>query len=381
MKLSSDSVWDALRAQMPVTAKWAYFDHAAVAPLSLPAQQALADWSQDVASSGDVNWTRWRKRIEEVRSIAATMIGADDAEIALIRNTTEGVNFVAEGYPWQPGDNVVTPSGEFPTNLYAWLNLESLGVEVRRIPTENERLDLQALRDACDSKTRIITVSWIGFATGWKNDLPTIAEIAHQAGALLFVDAIQGLGVFPLNVHDCDIDFLAADSHKWMLGPEGAGVFYIKQNHLDRLRPFGIGWNSVQNAGDYDHVDFTLTDSAARYEGGSYNMAGVHAMGASLSLLNGIGIDRITPRLLDVTNEICERIESIGGSIVSCRDEDRQSGIVAFNLSKGDHHEIRRRCLKHDVVLNVRAGRLRISPHAYTNSDDVDRLFDVLESR
>ena len=366
---------------MPVAEQWAYFDHAAVAPLSRPARQALVEWSHDVASNGDVNWTKWRKRIEEVRTDAATMIGADNSEVALIRNTTEGVSLIAEGFPWKPGDNVVTPEGEFPTNLFPWLNLADRGVEVRRVVTDSERLDLAALRAACNPRTRMIAVSWVGFATGWKNDLATIAEIAHQFGALLFVDAIQGLGVFPLDVRDVDIDFLAADSHKWMLGPEGAGILYLKKEHLERIRPLGVGWNSVRNAGNYDQARFDLKDSASRYEGGSYNMAGLHAMGASLSLLNAIGIEKIARRLLAVTDELCERLESIGGSIVSCRADEHRSGIVSFNLPGCDPHQFRRECRDAAVVVNVRGGNLRMSPHAYTNTDDFDRLLSVLQSR
>ena len=252
--MQNKSWWLEFRRKMPVVEKWAYFDHAAVAPLSGPALQTLSAWSCEAASNGEVNWSAWRKRVEEVRDLAAKFVGADSTEIALIRNTTEGITLVAEGFPWKPGDNVVTPVGEFPTNLYPWLNLASRGIEVRQVPTVDERVDLEMLESACDERTRIVTISWVGFATGWRNDVDALAEIAHRHGAYLFLDAIQGLGVFPLDVRQTPVDFLAVDGHKWLLGPEGAGIFFVRRDNLELLQPMGVGWNSVQNEWDFSSL-------------------------------------------------------------------------------------------------------------------------------
>ena len=270
---------------MPVAERWAYFDHAAVAPLSVPAQAIATEWAQDFTANGDTGWPKWRDRLETTRKLCAQLIGAYPDEIALVHSTTEGVGLVAEGFSWQAGDNVVVPAGEFPTNLFPWMNLASRGVETRQVAAENERLDLDRLEDACDERTRIISVSWVGYATGWRNDLDAIAEIAHRRGALLFVDAIQGLGVFPLDVAKTPIDFLAADGHKWLLGPEGAGLLYVRREHLDRLRPLMIGWNSVKQSGNYTDTRLDLKETAGRYEGGTYNMLGHAALGASLEQL------------------------------------------------------------------------------------------------
>jgi cysteine desulfurase / selenocysteine lyase len=376
--LSPEPSWEAFRQQMPAARQWAYFDHAAVAPLSGPGQAVLAEWATDAAVNGGVNWNAWRKRLEQVRRTAARLVNADLSEIALIRNTTEGVNLVAEGFPWQPGDNVVTPTGEFPTNLYPWLNLADRGVEVRRVDVQNERLDLARLDAACDSRTRIVAVSWVGYATGYRNDVDALAEIAHRHGALLFLDAIQALGVFPLDVKRTPVDFFAADGHKWLLGPEGAGLFYIRSNHLDLLRPLGIGWNSVAHAGDFARPDLVLKRSAGRYEGGTYNMGGLAALGASLDLLTEHGVPSIAKRLLDVTNELCERLPSLGIIVASDRDPERASGIVSCEVPSRDPGEIKRRCLERNVIVNCRAGRLRISPHVYTNAEDLDRLLEAL---
>lgn len=370
--------WLTLRRQMPCAKKWAYFDHAAVAPISGPAQRALAEWANDLAENGCADWPRWARQLEQVRQSGARLLSVGPDEIALIRNTTEGISLVAEGFPWQPGDNVVVPANEFPSNLYPWMNLASRGVETRRVPVEQGRVELDQLAAACDARTRIIAVSWVGYASGWRNDVDALAELAHSHGALLFLDAIQGLGVFPLDVRRTPVDFLAADGHKWLLGPEGAGLFYVRREHLDRLRPIGVGWNSVVQAYDFQRISLELKPTAARYEGGSYNMPGFMALGASLELLASWPTEQIAEKIVAVTDEICERLPGLGATIASCRQPPHASGIVSFELADRSPMAVRKHCLDQHVLLSCRGGRLRVSPHAYTNSDDIDRLIAAL---
>src|SRR5487761_353558 len=281
----ADELWAQFRRLMPRARRWAYFDHAAVAPLTVAAQAALTVWAAELAEQGAVDWPRWAAELEHVRRRAAELLHADTAEIALIHNTTEGINLVAEGFQWQPGDNVVMFDDEFPSNVYPWLNLASRGVKVRRVAVRDNRPRLDELAKACDGRTRIVTVSWVGYASGWRHDVAELVEVAHRRGALLFLDAIQGLGVFPLDVRQSQVDFLSSDGHKWLLGPEGAGLFYLRAEHLERLRPLGLGWNSVGQAHDFGQIDLRLKPSAARYEGGTYNMPGLLALGASLEML------------------------------------------------------------------------------------------------
>jgi selenocysteine lyase/cysteine desulfurase len=369
---------------MPVATKWAYFDHAAVAPLTAPAAATLQNWVAQALAEGDTVWPDWSRRVEATRASAAQLIGATADEIALVPNTTAGIGLVAEGLDWRPGDNVVTLADEFPSNAYPWLNLASRGVETRRIPTENGRLDLDKLAAACDARTRIVSVSWIGYATGYRHDVAKIAEIAHAHGALMMLDAIQGVGAFPFDVRQTPIDFLAADGHKWMLGPEGAGIAYIRREHLDRLRPIGVGWHSVVHSSDYTRIDLALKPTAARYEGGSQNMAGMLALGASLDLLLEFDLELVAAAILDITDQACERLRKIGATIVSDRWPEhrggqQRSGIVAFELPGHEPLAAKKHCLSQQVVLSCRAGRLRISPHAYNNEEDLERLTEALK--
>jgi cysteine desulfurase / selenocysteine lyase len=371
--------WAEFRRQMPIARRWAYFDHAAVAPLTGGAKMVINHWAEDATCNGSAFYPAWIEQIEELRNLAAQMIGADSSEIALVGNTTAGINLVAEGFPWQPGDNIVTRADEFPSNQYPWLNLAPKGVEMRRIPTEGGRLDLQRLADACDRRTRIVSISWVTYSHGWRHDLRQLAEIVHQRGALLFIDAIQGLGAFPLDVKKIPVDFLAADGHKWMLGPEGAGLFYIRREHLNLLRPTGVGWSSVKHSHDFNRIELDLKDTAARYEGGSQNVCGLTALGASLILLAQFPAEAIAARVLEITDLACRRLEELGALIISDRgSKENKSGIVLFELPGRDPMALRRECFEKGVILSCRSGRLRISPHAYNDEADVDRLIAAL---
>mgnify|MGYP002624341764 CR=1 FL=1 len=371
-----------LRQQMPVARRWAYFDHAAVAPIPQAAADAITAWSQTAALEGDTQWLDWNRRIEQIRRRSAELVHADPSEIALVPNTTAGVNIVAEGMPWERGDNVVIAANEFPTNQYPWINLQGRGVEVRRVPPDGFTIDPNRIADACDGRTRIVSLSWVGYASGFRLDPQAMARVAHDAGALFFLDAIQGLGVFPLDVRDSEIDFFAADGHKWMLGPEGAGLFYCRGEHLDLLRPTGVGWNSVQGYFDYTTIDLKLRTTAARFEGGSQNMVGFHALGASLDLLAACGLTHntsaVAESVLQITRHAMDELNKIGATIFSPREDEVRAGIVSFELPGHDSNDIRKACLAGGVALACRDGRLRISPHAYNDEEDVERLIDTL---
>ncbi len=375
--------WEAFRSQMPVTRRLAYLDHAAVAPLSEPARSAITQWVAQATEQGDVCWPQWDQRCQQVRQLAASIIHADTNEIALIPNTTTGIGLVAEGFPWREGDNMVTLANEFPSNQYPWMNLATRGVQASRVQVPDGQVHVDHLLAACDQRTRLISVSWVGYATGWRIDVPRLVQEAHRRGILVFLDAIQGLGVFPIDVRAWEVDFLAADGHKWMLGPEGAGLLFIRAEHLDLLRPLLVGWNSVQQSHDFSRCDLDLRPAAARYEGGSANMAGIAALGASLQLLASAGLTSdaspLADRVVQLTDLAIERLRSIGGLIRSPRVRGHDSGILAFELPGKSPSAVRRHCMERGVVLSVRHGWLRISPHAYNNEHDIDRLVTHLQ--
>ncbi len=377
---SIDQTRQRLRDAMPVARRWAYFDHAAVAPVSGPAAAVMQTWVEQSVAEGDTMWPEWGRQLKAMRQSAANLIGASTDEITLVPNTTAGINLVAEGLDWRPGDNLVTLADEYPSNLYPWMHLADRGVETRRVPTANGIVDYDQLAEHCDDRTRLITVSWVAFSNGCRRDLDAIAEIAARKGALLFVDAIQGLGVFPLDVSRTPIDFLAADGHKWLLGPEGAGVAYIRRDRLPLLRATAVGAHSVVHAFDYAHIELKLKKDASRYEGGSLNVPGMFGLGASIDLLQSLGIENVADAILDVTDRICSKLSDCGFHVVSPRDGEQRSGIVAFEFPGADVLAVRRHCLDRKVALACRAGRIRVSAHAYNDAADVEQLLDALKS-
>ncbi len=375
--------WLAFRSQMPVTKRWAYFDHAAVAPIPQRAFDRMTAWSQQALEDGDAFWSQWSDQYEQVRNLAAKIMNCQVAEIGLVPNTSFGINMVAEGFPWTPGDNVVIPAGEFPSNVYPWMNLADRGVEVRVVPLDGVRVVPERIADAIDSRTRIVSASWVGYASGYRLDPQEIGQMAHDRGALFFLDAIQGLGVFPLDLSLGAVDFLAADGHKWLLGPEGAGIFYVKREHLDVLRPLSVGWNSVQQGNDFSRIELRLRRTAARYESGSQNLAGFIGLLGSLETLWEFGLRPDDPavgqRVVQVTDELCSRLQAIGATICSDRSlPDIKSGIVQFEMPGQDSVRLRQSLLARQVVLSCRGGKLRASAHAYNDASDIDQLCAAL---
>lgn len=371
-------VWDEFRRQMPVTRRWAFLDHAAVSPLPAPTAAAFAEYADDLRDHGVASFRRWSQRIAEVRALSARLLNAQPGEIAFVKNTSEGIDFVAEGFPWRPGDNVVFAAEEYPANQYPWMNQAHRGVECRRVPSRGSRILIDDIRAAIDSRTRLVSLSFVEFASGFRNDLETVGSLCRERGIYFFVDAIQGLGVLPLDVQRCPVDFLAADSHKWLLGPEGIGLFWIRSDLIDLLHPISVGWNSVVQPFEFSRIDFRLKPTADRWEGGAANVAGIHAFGASLELLLRLGVDNLEQRVVDLTDELCERAARAGWSIFSSRAAGEKSGIVSLEVGDRDPVELVKRCRQAGVIVNQRAGRLRVSPHAYNTSDDLTRFLDAV---
>lgn len=361
-----------------VRQRWVFLDHAAVSPLPRAAVEALQEYARSLAENGVAAFKHWFARVEEVRQSAARLINAPSPEdICFIPNTTWGIGLVAEGFPWQPGDNVVTAAEEYPANQYPWLNLACRGVEVRRVSSRGPQVAPDDLFQACDSRTRVLAISAVEFASGWRNDLDLLGQWCRERGIFFFVDAIQSLGAFPLDVQRTPLDALAADGHKWLLGPEGAGIAYIRREWVDRLHPIGVGAFSVVRPWEFSTIDFTLKPHAGRWEGGAYNMAGIAALGASMRLLVETGITRIAQRIVHLTDYLCEQARRQGWTVFSDRSPANKSGIVSLIHPSLPAREVVLRCRERGVVVNARADRVRVSPHAYNTTEDIDRFLEA----
>ena len=379
---STASWWQQWRDDMPVTHRHAYFDHAAVGPLTGSGAAAIAAFAKEAAECGDVNWPSWNARLGRIRELAAQMIHADKASIALIPNTSTGIATVAEGLDWRSGDSVVLPDHEFPSNLFPWQNQRTRGVSVRTVPRRDGAVHVDDLLDACDASTRLISLSWVTYDVGFRMQLGRLVDAAHRRGILVFVDAIQGFGMYPLSIEETPVDFLAADGHKWLLGPEGFGVLMVRPQVRERLRPINVGWASVKNSFDYAHPQLVLRDDAVRFESGSGNMVAAAGLLPSLERFVDVqqthGVDAIQQRVLGLAHEVTEKLRSTGAIVRRSDDPDHQSGIVNFTLRGIDPASIRTAAADAGVILSCRGGGVRAAVHVYNDSDDIDRLIDVV---
>jgi cysteine desulfurase / selenocysteine lyase len=256
--------------------------------------------------------------------------------------------------------------------------LASRGVEVRQVATRAGRIWVDDLRALMDGRTRLVSLSFVEYASGFRNDLDTIGSLCRERGIAFFVDAIQGLGVLPLDVSRSPIDFLSADGHKWLLGPEGAGLFWVRRDWVERLRPIGVGWNSVVSGLDFSRIEFRLKPHVGRWEGGTLNVAGVVGLGTSLELLLGVGIDHLAERVLSLTDRLCEQAAHAGLEIHSSRLPADRSGIVSLTVPGAGPVWVMKQCRERGVVVNQRAGRVRVSPHGYNTAEEIDRLVELL---
>ena len=374
--------WGRLRdEEFPVAKQWVFLDHAAVAPLPKRSADTIIAWTEDSRDNGVVHWPAWARKLDETRGRLARLINAHRDEIALAVNTTQGIGFIAEGFPFQPGDNVVTAAEEYPSNIYPWMNLASRGVELRRVPTRPDaRIWIDDLAAAIDDRTKLLTISHVEFASGFRNDLDRIGELCRDRGVAFFVDAIQGLGPHRIDVSRTPIDFLAADGHKWLLGPEGAGFFYVRREWIDRLRPIMIGWHSVAHSPDHSRIEFNLKPNAQRWEGGSFPMAGLQGFGASLELIMELGPEAVSERILDRADRAREVAEAAGWTVYGSSDPQDRSAIVSLIRPDTDYAAAVREFRQRQIVVSLRGGRLRVSPHIYNDDEDLDRLSSALKA-
>lgn len=370
--------WEALREEFPITRNYNFQNHAAVAPICRRAVQAIQRYLQHSEEFGYLEGGFY-KHADVVRGQVAQLINAESDEVTFCKNTSEGLSMVANGLSWNNGDNVVTANVEFPANMYPWLSLRSRGVQVRMVLEEDGRIPIEKVFEAIDSRTRIVSISSVQFASGYRTDVATLGEYCQSKGVFLCVDAIQSIGVFPIDVKGMSIDFLAADGHKWLCGPEGIGIFYVRKELQGHLRPTNIGWMSMKEPFNFNRYQFEFADSARRYDSGSYNLAGIYGLGGAIELIQEIGVEAMSKRLLHLTERLATGVRDKGYRVVSSRMPSEASGIVAFFSDVHEPDPIRQHLqAEHRIVIAVRSGRLRASPHVYTSESEIDRLIETL---
>jgi selenocysteine lyase/cysteine desulfurase len=368
------NLWDQYAHHFPVRERLIYLNHAAVAPLCKPAADAMKHLADDCMQFGSRHYKEWLDAYEGLRVAAARLVGADRSEIALVKNTSEGIATVALGLDWKPGDRMVAFREEFPANYYPWKRLEEKGVNVIWLSVTDP---IEKIAGAARG-AKLLAISFVQFLTGYRAPIQVIGEICRANRCIFLVDAIQGLGAFPLDVRSCHIDALAADGHKWLLGPEGCGILYINQALQDRVEPVEFGWTNVAGYNDYASRDMALRGDAGRYECGTLNTIGCFGLRASVELILEVGLGKIAPVVQNLGDRIAEGVLTKGYELPGERTPETGAGIVSFRKPGVDSAEIVRKLSAAGISVAPRAGWVRTSPHFYIPPSDIDRLIEEL---
>jgi len=371
---------DSLRALFPVTERAIYLNHAAVSAPPTPTIDAIQSQLADVATNGSVNFRSWLSVKEKTRTLLAGMLGARPEQVAFMRNTSDGLSTVANGLGWHAGENLVTFAGEFPSNLYPWLRLrDALGVEVRLSHERDGRVDVDELIDLIDDHTRIVAISQVQFASGYRADLERIGRAARAHDALLVVDVIQSLGVIPIDVESEFVDVAAAAGHKWLLNPEGVGLLYLSDRARERIQPTLVGWTSVPNPDDYGNYEQGWNAGTLPWETGTAPISLIHGMHASLKLLNQVGVANIQAHLASLTDHLCDQLHGRSYRVVSSRQAGEKSQIVCIQHTAGlGPMDLYADLKKQNIITAPRVDRLRISPHFYNTHAEIEALVNAL---
>ncbi len=359
-----------------------YLNHAAVAPWPRRASLAVSAFAQQNMTQGARDYPQWLGVETALRERLARLLNAPStADIALVKNTSEALSFVAFGLDWRSGDQVVISDEEFPSNRVVWEALQPLGVDVIRVSLKGADPEA-ALLAACGPRVRLMAISAVQYASGLRLDLPRLGEGCEQRGVLLCIDAIQQLGALPFDAQAYRCAFAMADGHKWMLGPEGLGVFYVRSDLRERLKLHEYGWHMLEHAGDYDRDDWQPAQSARRFECGSPNMLGCMALEASLSLLEEIGMESVGKRLAGRVDLLQRELSLMPGvQLLSPGEPNRRAGILTFKVNGQDSQALFEQMKSDRILCALRGGGIRLSPHFYTSDEVIEQTLAAIRDR
>jgi selenocysteine lyase/cysteine desulfurase len=364
-----------LRTKFPVTARYAYLNHAATAPLPEPVREAIDTYLGDrvVWRDGEA----YETLSDDLRLGLAQLVNATPDEIAFVQNTSAGLNLIAHALPLEPGDNVIFCDMEFPSNVYPWMNLECQGVEARCIPHDGGGLTVEALESYADERTRVVTVSSVEFLTGFKSDLPALGAWCQDHEAYFIVDGIQSVGAAPLDVQECQIDFLSCGGPKWLMAPMGQGFIYCRHNLLESLTPPFAGCISVVGWEDWRDYNLTFLPDADRFELGSPNAIGQVGLLAAVRFLTDVGVEAIERWTLHLTDLLIEDLQQRGYEIASNLEPERRSAIISFAVP-GKVEDAFQALAEANVVVSQREQYIRVSPHCYNTEEEIARVGQTL---
>ena len=368
-------------SEFPITDNLIYLNHAAVAPWPKRTADAVQAFALQNAAYGSHYYLDWLKTEKLLRKQLKTLLNAPSAEdIALVKNTSEAISFVAYGLTWNQGDNIVSSIEEFPSNRIPWESLADQGVEFRQADLTTHDSPEESLFALVNDNTRLLTISSIQFASGIRVDLEKIGRFCKDRNILFCIDAIQSLGAVEFDVQAYHADFVMADGHKWMFGPEGLGVFYTNPASREKLKLTQYGWHMMANIHNYENKPWEIHPTAQRFECGSPNMLGIHAWSASLSLLLEIGMAEIEAKVIENAGYLMEKIDNSPSlMLLSNKQSALKSGIVLFKHATADNTQFYQHLQNNHIVCALRGQGIRFSPHFYHSKAELDKAVEIAQ--
>ncbi|MEO0558857.1 MAG: aminotransferase class V-fold PLP-dependent enzyme [Bacteroidota bacterium] len=367
---------DAYRSEFDLAPGMSYLNHAAAGVLSRRVREAVDGYLAERAGGLPENWETCAPVFERTLHRAATLIGAEAANIEFMPNTTAGLNLMVHGYPWQPGDRVALPGCEFPANQLPWLALESKGVRVDRIPHREGTFSVEDVEATLRPETRVLAVSWVQFLSGFTADLAALGQLCQDRGLLFCVDGIQGLGALQIDAPALGIDVLATGGHKWLGAMKGGGFVYVADRVLHQLEPVQ-GWlNGPVDWDDLEHTPRVFHDTAERFRLGTPPIAQIFALDAALGLTLKLGSTVVETAVRTHASALASAFEDLGLARYGSSDPAHGSGIVTISVDDPEGLEAHLR--ERDIWVAMRSRKVRFAPHAHTRPADVERAIEAV---
>lgn len=371
-----------VKEDFPISKEIVYMDTAAISLKPLQVIDSMTEFMRNYEMNGTFNFSDNLEEevLENARCRIAKLIGCASDDIALTTNTSEGINFVAYAMKFDQGNNVVTTDLEFPTVTYPWLRIaKEKGAEVRFASNRNGMVSVEDLEKLIDDKTKVIALSHVEYSSGLRYNLREIAELAHRHGAILLVDAIQSLGVVPLDVRREEVDVLASAAYKWLLGPFGAGFVYMKKEVYDNIEPAFVGWRSSIEHKEYDPKRFTFPNTARKFEYGGMPYTPIYGLTKAIEYIMGLEVENIRNHVMNITQKLMDMLKDLEAQILTPFNQEKRAGIVTVRFEKMDYDRAVEELAKEKIVVSKRMNALRISPHIYNTEEEVEKVVEAIK--
>jgi len=367
-----------IREHFPITKNHIFFNHASISPMPVDVVSAIGEFNQDIMNHGNMHERRWIRQVEKTREMYARLINAEPEEIAFIKSTSQAIAIICKGMRFKSGEKILTADVEFPANIYPWMAMTPKGVEIKFVGAKEGRVDVKEIERSIDAKTKIIAISLVEYGSGFRNYVEEIGELCKKKGIFLYLDGIQGVGAIPVDVKKLNVDFMSVATSKWLFGPHGVAILYIRKDMIDEIKYEEIGWRLVIEEESRKTIKVDSKINARKFEGDNANFAGVIGLGAALKLREEIGNSFIYRNLAKNVDLIFEELRRRGYLIFGPVNRCERAGIISVNHPEISCEELLRRLLSENIIASIRNSHLRISPHFYQTEDEIEMLFEVL---